>query len=73
MRIIYIDIDSCRPDHFGCYGYHRNTSPNLDCIADEGTRFEKVYVSDAGAKKAIPRSQDGFPVVVEVSGRFKAL
>jgi len=33
----------------------------------------KVYVSDAGAKKAIPRSQDGFPVVVEVSGRFKAL
>ena len=33
----------------------------------------KVYVSDAGAKKTIPRSQDGFPVVVEVSGRFKAL
>ncbi|MGD8361035.1 MAG: hypothetical protein PVJ04_06360 [Gemmatimonadota bacterium] len=33
----------------------------------------KVYVSDTGAKKTIPRSQDGFPVVVEVSGRFKAL
>ena len=47
MRILYLDIDTLRPDHLGCYGYHRNTSPNLDRIASEGTRFEKVYVSDA--------------------------
>ena len=39
----------------------------------DGKPCLKVYVSDTGAKKAIPRSQDGFPVVVEVSGRFKAL
>jgi hypothetical protein len=38
-----------------------------------GTPCLKVYLSDAGAKKAIPRNQDGFPVVVEVSGPFKAL
>ncbi len=47
MRILYLDIDTLRPDHLGCYGYHRNTSPNLDRVAAEGTRFEKVYVSDA--------------------------
>ena len=23
MRIIYVDIDSLRPDHLKCYGYHR--------------------------------------------------
>jgi arylsulfatase A-like enzyme len=47
MRILYLDVDTLRPDHLGCYGYHRNTSPNIDRLAAEGTRFEKVYVSDA--------------------------
>jgi arylsulfatase A-like enzyme len=47
MRIIYIDIDSLRPDHLGCYGYHRATSPNIDRVAAQGVRFENYYVSDA--------------------------
>jgi arylsulfatase A-like enzyme len=47
MRILYIDVDSLRPDHLGCYGYHRQTSPIVDQIAAEGVRFENVYVSDA--------------------------
>jgi choline-sulfatase len=47
MRILYIDMDSTRPDHLGCYGYHRNTSPNIDALAAQGTRFENLYVSDA--------------------------
>ncbi len=47
MRILYIDVDSLRPDHLGCYGYHRNTSPNVDALAEEGIRFDNVYVSDA--------------------------
>ena len=46
-RIIYIDIDSLRPDHLGCYGYHWNTSPNIDKVAAEGIRFENYYVTDA--------------------------
>ena len=47
MKILYIDIDSCRPDHLGCYGYHRNTSPNIDRIAAEGLRFSNYYTPDA--------------------------
>ncbi|MBN1878062.1 MAG: sulfatase [Anaerolineae bacterium] len=47
MRILFIDIDTLRPDHLGCYGYHRNTSPNLDRIAQDAVRFENNYVSDA--------------------------
>jgi len=47
MRILYIDIDTQRADHLGCYGYHRNTSPNMDAIARDGVRFTRCYASDA--------------------------
>lgn len=47
MRILYIDCDSLRPDHLGCYGYHRNTSPNIDRIAAQGMRCTNYYTSDA--------------------------
>lgn len=47
MRILYIDVDTLRSDHLGCYGYHRPTTPNIDRIAAEGIRFERCYVSDA--------------------------
>jgi len=46
MRFLYIDIDTLRADHLGCYGYHRNTSPNIDALAAGGVRFENVYSSD---------------------------
>jgi arylsulfatase A-like enzyme len=47
MRIVYFDIDTLRADHLGCYGYHRNTSPNIDKVASEGTIFSNCFCSDA--------------------------
>jgi arylsulfatase A-like enzyme len=47
LRILYIDVDSLRPDHLGCYGYHRSTSPNIDAVAREGLRFDQYYTPDA--------------------------
>jgi len=47
MRILYIDIDSLRPDHLGCYGYHRNTSPNIDKLAERSVILDNVFCSDA--------------------------
>lgn len=46
MRILYIDIDSLRPDHLSCYGYLRRTSPNMDALAAEGVRFSNFYATD---------------------------
>ncbi len=47
MRIVFLDLDTLRPDHLGCYGYFRNTSPNIDSIAKDGVRFDNYYCSDA--------------------------
>lgn len=47
MKILYLDLDTLRPDHLGCYGYARNTSPNIDRLAAEGLRFSNYYASDA--------------------------
>lgn len=47
MRILHLDLDTLRPDHLGCYGYARDTSPNIDRIARAGVRFSQYYCSDA--------------------------
>ncbi len=47
MKILFLDIDTLRPDHMGCYGYHRDTTPALDSIARQGMRFDQCYCSDA--------------------------
>ncbi|MFH1607954.1 MAG: sulfatase [archaeon] len=44
-NIIFITIDALRARNLGCYGYHRNTSPNLDSYAKQGVLFEKFFSS----------------------------
>jgi arylsulfatase A-like enzyme len=42
VNVVIIGIDTLRPDHLGCYGYSRATSPNIDRLAGEGVRFESA-------------------------------
>ncbi len=42
-KIILIVIDTLRADHLGCYGYKRNTSPNIDNLAKEGVLFKYAF------------------------------
>jgi len=42
-NIIMISLDTLRADHLGCYGYHRNTSPNIDELAADSVLFERCY------------------------------
>jgi len=49
--IVLITADTLRRDHLGCYGYPRDTSPNLDLVAAEGVLFERAY---AAAPSTLP-------------------
>ena len=42
MKICIVVIDCLRPDHLGCYGYKKKTSPNIDAVARESTLFENA-------------------------------
>ena len=44
-NVILISIDSLRPDHLGCYGHAAPTSPNIDALARQGTRFDRAHSS----------------------------
>ncbi|MGA1840287.1 MAG: sulfatase [bacterium] len=42
-NIILISVDALRPDHLGCYGYKKHTSPNVDKFAKEGLLFKSCF------------------------------
>lgn len=44
-NVILISIDTLRPDHLGCYGYARNTTPALDAFRSESVLFRSVIAS----------------------------
>lgn len=44
-NIILVSIDTLRADHLGCYGYIRNTSPNIDKFSKDSVLFERCVSS----------------------------
>jgi arylsulfatase A-like enzyme len=42
VNVVIIGIDTLRRDHLGCYGYDRNTTPNIDKLAATGVLFENA-------------------------------
>ncbi|MFO0651416.1 MAG: sulfatase-like hydrolase/transferase [Polyangiales bacterium] len=50
---LLLSIDAMRPDHMGCYGYHRPTTPHLDAFAAGAARFTHAWC-------ASPRSLRSF-------------
>jgi arylsulfatase A-like enzyme len=53
-NILLITIDTARADHFGMYGYKRDTSPTLDGIADQGTVFEAGWAHAPSTRYSMP-------------------
>ncbi|PSN12174.1 sulfatase, partial [filamentous cyanobacterium CCP5] len=49
--ILFLVLDTQRADRLSCYGYDQPTSPNLDAIAAEGSRFKQAV---AAAQWTVP-------------------
>ena len=45
INIILISLDTLRADHLKCYGYERETSPNMDQLGTEGVVFTNAFSS----------------------------
>jgi arylsulfatase A-like enzyme len=45
VNVVVVVLDCVRADHLGCYGYARDTSPNLDAFAAEATRFDQAVTA----------------------------
>lgn len=43
MNILLYVVDALRADHLSCYGYHRETSPNIDRFAKDAIIYERCF------------------------------
>lgn len=59
-NVILITVDTLRPDHLGCYGYSKNTSPNIDMFARDAMLFEKCYSHAPNTWASITSLLSGF-------------
>jgi len=52
MNIILYILDDLRPDFLGCYGFLKDTSPNIDAFTEDAVLYEKAYSTSNGTKAA---------------------
>lgn len=72
-NVVWIVLDACRAQNLSCYGYERETSPNIDAIAAEGAVFERHYAQDFWTFPAVPSYMTGryFPAYCLDSGNWR--
>lgn len=52
-NVLIVVIDALRPDRLGAYGYTRNTSPNLDRLANESWLYTQAITTAPWTKPAV--------------------
>ncbi|MFO7626254.1 MAG: sulfatase-like hydrolase/transferase [Candidatus Fermentibacteraceae bacterium] len=67
-NIVLIVIDTLRQDHLGCYGYHRNTSPNIDSLSASGVMFRNVQAQSSWTLPAMASIMTGLSHRVHGTG-----
>ncbi|MBU0503471.1 MAG: sulfatase [Candidatus Omnitrophota bacterium] len=52
-NILLVTVCSLRQDHLGCYGYSRDTSPNMDNFSSGSTIFKNCYTNIPWTKPSV--------------------
>lgn len=60
-NIILLSIDALRADHLSCYGYNRDTTPNIDALAKDALFYKNVYSASSHTREAVPSILTGAP------------
>jgi arylsulfatase A-like enzyme len=53
LNLLFIVVDTLRAERLGSYGYHRETSPNLDRLAGTGVRFAHHLAQSTWTKSSM--------------------
>lgn len=59
-NILLITADALRPDHLGCFGYERDTSPFIDELCEKSYRFHEAIAQSSRSIRSIPSTFTGF-------------
>ena len=51
-NIVLVVLDAVRADHVGCYGYPRETTPNIDRLSQSAVVFEKHFSQSSETKSS---------------------
>jgi arylsulfatase len=70
-NIVLLSVDALRADHLSYYGYTRETSPNMDKLADESIRFTNAFSASSHTREAIPALLTGKYPDEAVDGQYK--
>jgi arylsulfatase A-like enzyme len=63
-NVLLITVDTLRPDHLGCYGYQRKTSPYIDTLARRGVVFRQAITAAGRTVQSFPSILTGvYPMV----------
>jgi arylsulfatase A-like enzyme len=63
-NVLLITVDTLRPDHLGCYGYSRSTSPFIDTLARRGVVFRTAITAAGRTVQSFPSILTGvYPMV----------
>ena len=54
-NILFIILDAARADHFSCYGYEKNTTPNIDSISQKGSIFLNHFSNETSTLGSISK------------------
>ncbi|MFH1404050.1 MAG: sulfatase [Candidatus Altiarchaeota archaeon] len=52
-NVLVILIDALRPDHMGCYGYDKDTSPNIDALSEKSFLFNNAVSQATWTKPSV--------------------
>ena len=58
-NILLIAVDTLRADHLSAFGYERNTTPNIDKLAEKSLAFRRAYAPSPWTKPSVASIHTG--------------